>query len=238
VQILDIDMDYFLTEKTSYHKDRKQINNKIVWTKSEIIEFLEKKLGLSKNNKIKGRIVTYHNEALNFWEELVDDKKLKVPFEVIHVDSHADLGLGIPGWSNLFDKVLILPVDERQKYVKNSEFKYHEGNYLLFALLYRWISSLTYIPNKREIGNDYLWGIMKNGNEESGYIEIPYNSQRPQSDIYIDTKRFLENCTYEPQVEFKVINKFSNIDITNNYDFLSFAISPNYTPESSDFIII
>ena len=58
-------------------------------------DFFENNLGLSKNNKIPGRVVVGHNESLFFWEELLEQGKLTDPFEVVHVDSHADFILDV-----------------------------------------------------------------------------------------------------------------------------------------------
>ena len=67
-----------------------------VWSKDEVIDFFENRLGLSKEIKIKGKIVTHHNEALYYWRKLIQEYSLSIPFEVVHIDSHADLGLGYP----------------------------------------------------------------------------------------------------------------------------------------------
>ena len=40
-------------------------------SKDEVIDFFENRLGLSKEIKIKEKIVTYHNEALYHWRKLV-----------------------------------------------------------------------------------------------------------------------------------------------------------------------
>ena len=97
MKILDIDMDYFLEDVPHFIPedctDRISEDFK-TWNKEKIIDFIENRLKLSKNNKIKGKIVQHHHEALYYWKNLIDSGLLKVPFEVIHVDSHADLGLG------------------------------------------------------------------------------------------------------------------------------------------------
>lgn len=99
MKILDIDMDYFMTEiaHTPYscnERLKEEYYGNSVWSADKVKNFLEQNLGLSRDNKIPGRIVCGHNESLFFWEELIGSKKLNVPFDVVHVDSHADLGLG------------------------------------------------------------------------------------------------------------------------------------------------
>ena len=90
--------------------------SKAVWSSERVRTFLECHLGLSKDAKINGRIVSGHNEALHFWQELINSGKLDIPFEVIHVDSHADLGLGYDSWDFIMKNLLSYPVQDRPKY--------------------------------------------------------------------------------------------------------------------------
>ena len=50
--------------------------------------------------------MTGHNEALFFWQELITKEILETPFEVVHIDSHADLGLGYLSWTYILDDLL------------------------------------------------------------------------------------------------------------------------------------
>ena len=99
MRVLDLDMDYFMIEiaNTPFScKERlaEEDYGNSVWSAEEVRQFLEQNLGLSKAHKIPGRIVSGHNESLFFWEELINSKKLSDSFDVVHVDSHAELGLG------------------------------------------------------------------------------------------------------------------------------------------------
>lgn len=151
MRIVDIDMDYFLKEIpiiiSENNTDRLPDEDYQVWSKDEVIDFLENKLGLSKETKIKGKIVTHHNEALYYWRKLIQEERLSIPFEVVHIDSHADLGLGYPSWTFIIDSLITVPVEERTKIENygNMFEKYYEpriGDYLLFALAFRWIKNL------------------------------------------------------------------------------------------------
>ena len=110
MRILDIDMDYFLKEIPIMISGNSTVrisdDDYLVWSKDEVIDFFENRLGLSKEIKIKEKIVTHHNEALYHWRKLVQEYRLSVPFEVVHIDSHADLGLGYPSWVFILDSVL------------------------------------------------------------------------------------------------------------------------------------
>ena len=100
MKVLDIDMDYFMravahfVDESTMERLSESEYEEYVWSESEVRDFFENNLGLSKDRKIRGRIVRGHNEALFFWKDLIAKGKLYTPFEVVHIDSHADLGLG------------------------------------------------------------------------------------------------------------------------------------------------
>ena len=83
MMILDLDMDYFMEDiATGIAESREERlaedeYGDCVWSEYRIRKFLEDNLGLSKEKKIKGRIVTGHNEALFFWQELITKKVLQ-----------------------------------------------------------------------------------------------------------------------------------------------------------------
>ena len=65
MRLLDIDMDYFLKEIPimifENNMDRVSDDCYPVWNQKEVTDFFEKRLGLSKKAKIKGKIIKNHN---------------------------------------------------------------------------------------------------------------------------------------------------------------------------------
>lgn len=253
MKILDIDMDYFL-EKAPYFISQECTTRASdyykPWDKDKIIDFIENNLGLSKSNKIKGKIICHHHEALYYWRDLINQKLLKTPFEVIHVDSHADLAsFEIHQRTFIADELLGLPIHERIN-IENYKSYFKEpympgiGNYLLFAIGFRWISKLTYVSNPNERGDDYSRFIMKNFEESSKIIQLYHNPrckiQKLSSivgDINIFEKEYLSTSIPEPEVPFEVKKNINDVKYSGDFDFITFCISPNYTPKSSDFIV-
>lgn len=258
MKILDLDMDYFMdrvaTDIQEEEKERlsEQCFIDSVWEEHRVRKFLEEHLGLSKVNKIRGRIVTGHNEALFWWKELIDDGKLMVPFEVVHVDSHADLGLGSFSSRYILEYLLQYSVEERPLHSKFVDYYGRMrdvgiGDYLLFAIAFRWISKLTYCANPKGDKNDYLWEIMKNLEEEPIWDEpventiqlvcnpdmpIPYYDASP-----MEKKEYLDKGIKEPEVPFLIIPNVEDVAYDGDFDFVVLAQSPNYTPENADFIM-
>lgn len=169
--VLDLDLDYFMKKVASSIEE--SVTDRLpdkdygscVWKEDEVRNFIENNLGLSKKNRIKGCIVKGHNEALFFWKDLIDQNKLVVPFSVVHVDSHADLGLGYFSLDYIKNRLLKYPVENR---FENRFYKLDEitkdigiGDYLLYAIAFRWIDRLTYCANPKDDKNDYHWEILK-----------------------------------------------------------------------------
>lgn len=258
MKILDLDMDYFMdniaisiSESTTNRLSEESYGNG-VWSEKRIRYFLEDNLGLSKERKIKGRIVSGHNESLFYWKELIEKGDLTVPFEVIHIDSHADLGLGYSSWTYILNSLLQYPVSERplhNHYVDcyGNTKKEGIGDYLLFAIAYRWISKLTYCVNPNGDKDDYLWDTLKDFHENhiwddpvENIIQLVYNPKMNFpgfNDSDEEKEAYLNAGIKEPEVPMLIIPTIEAVKYNGDFDFVIMAQSPNYTPASADFIM-
>lgn len=258
MKILDLDMDYFLNDFATFVSEScvkrlsEEYYGKEVWSEDRVRLFLEKNLGLSKEKRIKGRIVAGHNESLFFWKDLINNKIVEPPFEIIHVDSHADLGLGYSSWKHILKNVLSYPVVERpahNEYVNCEGTLCQEGigDYLLFAIAYRWISRLTYCANPNGQKNDYLYCTLKNFEEKFIWddpvdltIQLIYNPQIDVPKQRTSTKErrlFIDTGVKEPEVPMTIIPTIEDVSFDGDFEYAVLAQSPNYTPASADFIM-
>lgn len=79
MKVLDLDMDYFMdcdihiASDSSTERLSEEYYGHEVWSETRVKRFLEDNLGLSKEHKIPGRIVSGHNESLFFWQELINE---------------------------------------------------------------------------------------------------------------------------------------------------------------------
>lgn len=257
MKLLDLDMDYFMDQIVVNvpESSNQRLSNEYdgsVWSEDRVRYFLEKNLGLSKNRKLKGRIVAGHNESLFFWKELIEKEELLTPFEVVHIDSHADLGLGYSSWTYILDSLLQYPVLERPAH---NHYKDCYGNikaegigdYLLFAIAYRWISKLTYCANPTGDKNDYIWDTLKDFHENliwdepvENIIQLVYNPEMDFLDYDAteeEKKKYLDASIKEPEVPMLIIPTIEAVNYNGDFDFIVMAQSPNYTPASADFIM-
>ena len=244
MKVLDIDMDYFLDVPVSQvsfsNQNRVDREDCIasVWTEERIRDFLENNLGLSKERKIPGRIIIGHDEALYFWDELIQASKLMPPFSVVHVDSHADLDFGGLGKIAVLDEIIYWPIDLRKprncKAVE-VDYRYYDidiGNYLLYALAFRWISDLTYCGNPNGDCGDVPPEIVIGGIPDSSIDSITKRTIKLEPRTKID-----EVVPNEPEIPFMLCPRIEHVKYEGYFDFASLAQSPNYTPKNADFIM-
>lgn len=256
--VLDLDLDYFMEKVASFIgesvTDRlsDEYYGSFVWKEDKVRNFIENNLGLSKNNKIKGCIVKSHNEALFFWKKLIDQKKLEVPFSVVHVDSHADLGLGYSSSVDYIkDNLIKYPVENRfeNRFYELDDIKTDIGigDYLLYAIAFRWIDKLTYCANPNDDKNDYDWVILKEFKEKFvdkktvlQTIQLAYNDNMETPYYYSsdeEKKEYWSSAIKEPEVPFEIIPTIEDVKYNGKFDFITIAQSPNYTPKSADYIL-
>lgn len=267
MRVLDLDMDYFMeqppyinSDESTQRLDEENYGGK-VWNEAAVRNFLEKNLGLSKNCKKMGRIVSNHDEALEFWKQLIERNILKIPFEVVHVDSHADLGCGYESYEYLMKNMLGYPVEERPYHTEyidtfGNARTVGMGDYLLYAVAFRWISKIIYCGNPGGTPDDYVVLTLKNFKEETigedvpvkNTIQLLYNAEnkfpfsnwRNEFDIEENKKveKHIENSQKEPTVPFWIIPTIEDVRYRgSDFDVVLMAQSPNYTPASADYIV-
>src|SRR4051812_38877731 len=95
-RVLDLDLDFFIDGPPAHWKrydgGRLDSDDNPPWPLDRAIEFLAHRCNL--NSKLPGFVVEHHGELFARWRDAINAGILRPPFELIHVDAHADLGLG------------------------------------------------------------------------------------------------------------------------------------------------
>lgn len=234
-RILDIDLDFFLNKVSVSREDDKRLKKKkyYPWSKSAFMSFLENRCLLSKEDPLNGRIVKEHHEAFFFWREQIIQKKIEVPFDIIHIDAHSDIGVADWGWMYITSELLHKSIEERIYPDESLLYGINEANYLAFALACRWVNKLTFVIHpKWEI--DLLNVYFKDFNYESGFIQLKKFDKedllKKGFDIEIKTSNF------EPQIPVEFI-QLSDYKSNEPFTLLTCSHSKNYTPKKSDVLL-
>lgn len=238
MRVLDLDLDFFVSPIATWQSDfgpRLPDDAYDVWEINDVKAFLESQCQLSQNKKVKGKIVCHHHEAFFYLRELIIIGKLRVPFELVHIDAHADLGLGDAGWKYLTTEVLHKDLRDRM-YPKVGNEYLGPGNYLAFAVACRWISELVFVRHSNAV-DDLMAMHFKDFNVNSGFLQLkkydPHELEQPL--LSMDLTQ-LQPLDLEPCVPMKSI-PVSEYFNSQPFDFAVISWSPGFTPPKADRIL-
>jgi hypothetical protein len=223
MRFLDLDLDFFLNKnayKSALNSGRLGPEYK-PWSFRRVRHFMEDRCGLSSDAPVQGRIVESHDGVLQFWRTLIESGRLKIPFEVIHIDAHPDIWGG-----GLYLVSGFLHIDPEYGQVMLKKKNIHSGNYLTFAIAYGWLSSLVWIPLEKHPGSPPEWdadarSILKHINNRKSE-----NSSVPGSPI---TER-------EPGIPYRILPQ-DKFRMREKFDYMALSLSPIFTPPESDKLI-
>ena len=151
---------------------------------------------------------------------------LSKPFGAVHVDTHSDLGIGKPGPGFVLNNVLGIPPQKRddiQNYYAQKQLD--EANYLLFALAFRWIDSLTLVRNPFS-RQDYPSFVVR---EDENCRPI-----RLQSFV---SRLFESTYGAEPSVPLRIFEDPMQFRSAEPFVCMNLACSPRYAPREADTLI-
>ena len=233
MNVLDLDLDFFLNDVVTLPYDIRP-DSKIYkpWNEDDVVNFLEMNCNLSKESKIPGQIVTTHDEVFYIWRDLIASEELNQPFNVTHIDAHADLGMGDASFITICTDIVHRTLLDRFDPPNKGHSGIYEGNYLAYALACRWISKLTYVRNPKT-RNDLLPIYFKDQDINSGLIRIPKYDPAVAGNMFLDK---VEPVGFEPDIEFQS-SLPTDFQIKSEFDFMFLAKSPKYTPPEADTLV-
>lgn len=225
MHILDIDMDFFQSKINSFEGDSMAHWNDetvSVWSDEQFISFLENECGLSKQNKIKGKIFNFHKDTYFTVQNLIEQGYLTTPFSITHIDAHSDMAFDTNINYYRFLKTFSdenKDAFEQHKLFDGKNFEHIDsGNYLVAMALNAWVDEINYVYHP---STDYL-DISEN------YVEC-----------ITPGKTFRFNFFGEIPVPWTKIRTThsSQFHSKDNYDYICVAISPSFTVKAIDRLV-
>ena len=232
-RVLDIDLDFFL-DRILYADDeprgRPSDQDYQVDSTRVVLDYLRNHCGLTE--PLPGAACKHHCEVWFHWRRMLKSGELRAPFEVIHVDAHADMGLGNNSCLYIAEELLAQPVAKRRPPTGRENWHVSDCNFIAYALACRWIGKLTYVthPNWQD---DIQWLHMKDFSTTSGSVQMkrfePGFTERLND--YLDVKRLPFEA--EPDIPLTVVSR-PDFQADMPPDFVFISQSPNYTPRTAD----
>lgn len=236
MRFLDIDLDAFLNSVAYWAEGgRLDPEDYIPWREERLRDFLERQCGLSRSAPIKGWFVEEHDGAFDIMRDLVAGGS--GPLDVVHVDGHADLGLGDPSWVDLIGHVA-KPLAERYHPVRAYQ-GLNPGSWLAYALAAELIADLTYV-HPAGYGDDLQAIHFPGGDTTAGCIEMKAYVRRglPMNSSVPDYEKL---CDLAPDIALaRVPFRTATLDdfaVTEPFDAGLLCRSPDFTPATSDALI-
>lgn len=228
MNVLDLDLDFFLTDccPLAPKGERPDAYYAKPWAEHEAAAYLERNLGLSTARPIPGILTETHDGALRFWKEQIQKGTLKKPFSVVHVDAHADLGIGKPGPGFVLNNVLGVQPDIRddlQRYYAQKQLD--EANYLLFALAFRWADRLTLVRDT--FSRPDLPEFVVRSEDGSASIRL---------ESYV-SRMFETKYGKEPLIRTRIFDDPMQYRAQEPFSFITVAQSPRYAPKEADALL-
>lgn len=235
MRILDIDLDFFLDHRPLFTpRGRPDRAASEPWAPDRVRAFLEQRCGLDARRPLPGRTVAYHHEVFLDWRERIAKGLLTPPFEVVHIDWHADLGMGEPSAHYLLTELLHAPVAQRAFPSAEPGRCLGPGNFLAFAIACRWLSALRYVynPHRRDLDvPDYL---MRDFDLRSQRIQLKhYPPDTPFASIL---DRSVPPSALEPELPFELVGG-DDLAVDEPFGLIYLTHSPDYTPPEADQLI-
>jgi len=232
MRILDIDLDFFLNTVRFWPSFGRPIDPQLrAWSPDAVRVFLETRCSLRRDQPVPGVIVEEHHEIFFDWRQRIQKGQLQPPFEVVHLDAHADLGYGDASVPYVLTEVLAQPLEHRAFPRVGGREGLGPGNYLLFAVACRWIRTLTYVYHPGRY-TDLPERIVYRNAQGEGWIALPYYG--PIAPELLCQHHKLQPLAVEPPVPYREVPGTTYINTEGPFDFLYVARSPAYTPTEAD----
>lgn len=241
--VIDIDLDLFVDPRPEHRSESGRLESEeyTPWSLGRLAAYLSKHCGLSPKRPLPGAMVEHHHEVFYKWRELIRRGELQTPFDVFHLDSHADLGMGWMDASvaHIQFEFLHLPLEQRLEPPTSGSGSLGPGNYLLYAIANRWIRSLSYIHHADLQGDnmglhDIPNALFENCDPESANLVLkryPVALRRS-----IDRVKESQAEAMEPPVPIRLIEADSDWSCLNaSHVFV--CRSPDYTPVESNILL-
>jgi hypothetical protein len=234
--LLDIDLDAFLDNVAHWVRGIRRLNSRDYkpWAQDRLREFLENRCHLSRSNRVTGTFAVHHTEAFDYLMRVAENAD--APVAVVHIDGHADLGMGDSSWVYLTRDILARP-PERRTNPRRGPKSVNAGSYLAFALATRRIASLTYV-HPAGSGADVPEMLFADDDPASGMLQLKRFSPEVIAARVplLQPLRTEHAAALEPPIPFArtLIDAYT---APGRCDGVFLCQSPGYTPRTADALI-
>lgn len=241
MRVLSIDIDFFVTPVAhgiSFSTTRRLSENRYKTVPdSELLQYLAR-FGLSADSPaVPGVFIRDHVGAYDVIADLVGQHGTPID-ELVHVDAHADLGMGDSGYCYLLLDVAHRPLARRRRPRRRRMSGLNSGNWLPFVVANQWVRSVRFVPPSNSPGDIVATYFREYPPLSNSSIEI---IAAQEADLGVVA--YQGTCALERAAVFRARPVVASAEFTicdhqsvsfARPDYVIICQSPQYTPSSAD----
>lgn len=193
----------------------------------EVAKFLEEKCLLRAGGRTPGARFERHAEMFEWLGRAIDQKKIILPIDLIHIDAHSDTEGGIPySLEYLFTELLWLPLEKRRD-PRRGRAGLNDSNFIIYLAACHWLNSLKFVKPSTW-SDDIQFNYMKNRSASSNALQL----RRGDPDQF-HRSTWWEDSAIDVEVPFELIDA-KDFLLPQPAGFALFTLSPDFTPPTVD----
>jgi hypothetical protein len=241
-RVLSIDLDAFVSP-TVYAKDsadhRRVASDAYRVLPAPRVLALTERLGFARG--AEGACIEHHHQILDHLHRRIASGTLRIPFDLVHVDAHADLGWGEMVWRRLLGDIAGRPLAERQTFRSGITI----GNWLSYAIVWGWVRSVLHVrppADSKDRWVDVGRMFYRDGDTQRAELDFVFmpevrhltvGKEDPDPLAPGDLQRLQRGRPSVVRVPF-LVRDFATAPVQRSADFVVLCRSPGFTPLSAD----
>lgn len=232
--VLSLDVDYFVRPKVTFHESGTRLENARheVRDLADVDRFLRDRCLLNPDRPAPGVAARDHDAAFGAIQRWMAESGLRAPFRLVHVDAHADLGLGDPGYAEIVEDVLLRRPEDRATNLRH----FGLGNWLAYAIANRWIGEVIFLREPDPgIDGELMAFFFCNSPDYSVLQMRPMTEEHYYRIDHANRLEYANLPTEEPAVRWTRVSE-ADFTLRQPPDLVFTCLSPEYSPPKADAI--
>ncbi len=232
--VLSIDVDYFV---------RPKVTNPIPGTRPDDVRhqirdlenvdrFLRERCLISPERPTAGLAAQDHDAAFEAIRRWIAQGDLIAPFRLVHVDAHADLGLGDCGYAEIVEDLLQRPPADRATNLRH----FGLGNWLAYVIANQWVGEVVFLREPDPGRDTELLDVFFCASPDWSVVQMrPMQEEHYLKINHVNRHEFADLPTGEPEVKWTQTSE-ARFKLDHPPELIFVCQSPAYAPPGADLI--
>lgn len=230
--VLSIDVDYFVRPKVTMPRPgtRPEDASHQVRDLADVDRFLRDRCLITSERPTPGVAARDHDAAFGAIQQWIAGGQLRAPFRLVHVDAHADLGLGDCGYVEIVEDLLLRHPEDRATNFQH----FGLGNWLAYAIANRWVSEVIFLREPDPGLDCELLACFFCTSPDWSVLQMrPMTKEHYLNICHNDRHKFAGLPTVEPEIRWNRTGE-AGFALAKPPELVFACQSPEYSPPKAD----